>query len=90
MCVCHSCDADGTEISSSDGGNSGTKRCERGGSYGGGLAESAFRESLESEGRFYIGAFGWNPDSVRREHVVTFNLHFIKIFFYKFCIFMRP
>jgi hypothetical protein len=51
---------------SSDGGNSGSKKCGRGygGACGGGLAESAFSGSTESNGGFCVGAFGRNLASV--------------------------
>jgi hypothetical protein len=49
----------------SDGGDSGIRKCKRG--YGdayGGVWRSAFGGSLESGGRFCVGAFGRNLASV--------------------------
>jgi hypothetical protein len=47
---------------SSEGGDSGSKKSKRGycGAYGGGLAESAFRWSMESGGQICDGVFGRN------------------------------
>jgi hypothetical protein len=50
-----------------------------------GIAESAFGGSLESGGRFYVGAFGRNLASVTVK-MFSHLIQFIKKF-YKFCDF---
>jgi hypothetical protein len=66
---------------SSDGGDSGSKKCKRGyfGAYGGVWRKSGVRRS------FYVGAVWQESGFSRHEDVFTFNLLFKK--FYKFCTF---
>jgi hypothetical protein len=73
-----------TEISS-DGGDSGSKKCKQG--YGGahGRVESAFGGILESGGRFCVGAFGRNLASVAVK-MFSHLIYFIKKF-HTFCTF---
>jgi hypothetical protein len=80
--VRHSCYAEKIEISS-DGGDSGSKKCKRG--YGG--AHGGVWLSLESGGRFCIGAFGRNLASVAVK-MFSHLIYFIKKF-YKFLLLMR-
>jgi hypothetical protein len=66
---------------SPDGGDPGSKKCKRG--YGG--ACGGVWRSLESGGRFCVGAFGRNLASVAMK-MFTHFICFIKKF-YKFCTF---
>lgn len=62
-------DGENLELSS-DGGNSGNKKCQR--RHSGGLSESEFVRNLKSDDRFCFGAFGFD----RHEDDFTFNLFY--------------